>query len=356
MAETDFIPIYGQSDPSLRPAYVARQSGAGYRAPGFIGRGLAGAQPQAAPQQGATSSGDAMAAMRGLYAARAEDGGFGPDNRDGGTRGGQQPTREAQSFQDLLASGALGLIGLSGPGGFASVMNTADRMGYDRNVNGPVTWGDVGAAMNPFGGNSVIGRAANAAYRSVTGSGPDMTRAGGFDPVTGVAHGERAMGIDRSVTSEPLAPPSGAGEGGASGGVPGFDPVTGMAPGEQSLGIDRSVQSSELSEVGGGTAVNDSGALQGGGGQGFEWRKGGPIGKPGAQPRPVTIKAHTGEFVQRPEAVNKYGPSAMAALNSLRAPAAAVKKAATKAPPSRGKGHEKNGRASDALARMKVRR
>jgi len=355
MAETDFVPIYGQSDPSLRPAYVARQSGAGYRAPGFIGRGLAGAQPQSAPQQGATSSGDAMAAMRGLYAARAEDDGLGVGNAEGGIRGGQQSTREAQSFQDLLASAAMGALALSGPGGFGAVMNTADRMGYDRNVNGPVTWGDVRSAMSPFSsGNNTISRSMAAAYNAVTGSGPDLSRPGGFDPVTGVAPGERDLGINRSVTSEPLAPPSGEG---GSGGGSGFDPVTGMAPGERDLGIDRSVQSSEIGSAGGGASANDSSAPQGSSGQGYEWRQGGPIGKPGAPPKPVTIKAHTGEFVQRPEAVNKYGPSAMAALNSLRAPAAAVKRAAvTKAPPSRGKAPEKKGGAGDALARIKARR
>ncbi len=357
MAETDFVPIYGQSDPSLRPAYVARQSGAGYRAPGFIGRGLVGAQPQSAPQQGATSSGDAMAAMRGLYAARAEDGGPGGYGEgQGALSGGQQGTRQAQSFNDLLASAALGALGLSGPGGFGAVMNTADRMGRDRNINGPVEWGDVLNALNPLSaGNSAIGRPLSAAYRSVVGAGPEISLDGGFDPVTGMAHGERAMGINRSVTSEPLAPPSGEG----SGAVPGFDPVTGMAPGERDLGIDRSVQSSEIGAVGGG--AGDPGPSSQGdptGGQGPEHlRMGGPVGKPGSKPVPRPIVAHTGEFVQRPEAVNKYGPSAMAALNSLRAPAAAVKKVTvTKAPPSRGKGNEKKGGASDALARMKARR
>ena len=365
MAETDFVPLYGGSDQTLRPSLIPRQGGAGYRTPGFIGRGLAGAQPQTAPQTGATSSSDGMAALRGLYAARSSED-LGVGNAEGAIQSGQQPTREAQSFNDLMASMALGGLSFTGPLGFGAVMNTADQMGRERNLNGPVTFSDVRAAMDPFSSrNSTIGRALGAARQSVFGGGEQGVP--GFDPVTGMALGERALGIDRSVTSEPLAPVGGGA--GTNGGVPGFDPNTGMAPGERDLGIDRSVTSEALGPQGGGAGTSNSagdmpGATPGDptGGMGPDHlRNGGPVGKPGSKPMPRPIVAHTGEYVQRPEAVNKYGPSAMAALNSLRAPASAVKAAtsskkptppAKKAPPSSAK----KGGAMDALARMKAGR
>lgn len=347
MAETDYAPIYGNADPALRPSLVSRQSGAGWRAPGFIGRSLAGAQPQTAPSQGAQSSGDAMAAMRGLYASRAGDD-FTGDNSAGVVGGGQQPTRETQSFSDLMASAAMGALALSGPVGMGAYMMGQDRL---PNQSGPVSWDSVKSAMNPFStGNSVIGRGLSAAYNSVIGSGPAEVPSG-FDRQTGMAPGERSLGIDRSVTSEPLAPLGTGGEAAPIGGS--FDPTTGMAPGERDLGIDRSVQSSEIGPIGG-----DAPAPQGP----EQLRTGGFVGKPGSKPVPQIIAAHTGEAVMRPEAVNKYGPSAMSAINAMRAPVAAVKAAtkaappAKKSPPSKGKMPEKKGgTAMDALARMKAR-
>jgi len=366
MAETDFIPMYAQTDPSLRPSLVSRQSGAGWRAPGFIGQYLSGAQPQAAPQAGATSSGDGTAALRGLYAARSNED-YGVGNSQGAVSGGQQPTREAQSFTDLLASAAMGGLALTGPGGFGAYMNAQDRRA---NQTDPVTMREFGQAVNPFGtGNSTFSRALGAAYDALRG-GANNGGVPGFDPVTGMAPGEKSLGIDRSVTSEPLDPIGGAN----NGGVPGFDSVTGMAPGEQSLGIDRSVQSSELGPVGGGAGAgtnSDPGPSTQGdptGGMGPEHlRTGGFVGQPGSKPVPRPIVAHTGEAVMRPEAVNKYGPSAMQAINSMKAPAPAVQAATRGAPPPAKKGApppakkgappaKKGGGGMDALAKLKASR
>lgn len=348
MAETDFVPIYGQADPGLRPSLVARQGMAGYRAPGFIGRALAGAQPNAAPQVGATSSGDGAAALRGLYAARASDD-LGVGNAEGAIQGGQQPTREAQSFNDWAASSALGLLGLTGPAGFGAVMNTADRMGRERNLNGPVGWGDVRSAINPFSaGNSTIGRAAGAAYDSVFGG-------GGRD--TGAFQGPNYDGstLDQSYQGPN---PDGSVVSGASQGPNADGSTVDMGPQQ---GPTESGATVDAGGAGAGSN-SDPGPSPGDptGGQGPEHlRTGGPVGKPGSKPMPRPIVAHTGEFVHRPEAVNKYGPSAMHAINSMRAPAAAVKKATGTAggPPAKGKAPPpKKGGGMDALAKLKASR
>jgi len=342
MAETDFVPIYA-GEQSFRPAYNSRQGNAGFRAPGFIGFGTSSAQPQSAPVQGAQTSADATAALRGLYPARADESGIGIGERSGGINAGQQPTREADSLVDLGVSIAKGLGMMSGVTGLAGGLYSASQRDNTR-----------GYTSKDLFGEGLIGRA----LASVFGSGAPTAATGtepGFDPTTGTAPGERSLGIDRSVTSEPLAPPSGAGEVGSFGGGQ-FDPVTGMSAGERDLGIDRSVTSEGIGDtVGGPQASGGSNAPSGSDGRGFEWRNGGPVGKPGSTPMPVRGTVHTGEFVQRPEAVNKYGPSAMAAINALKADPAGIKKA-TKSPPSKGKMLRKDGPARDALASLKAKR
>lgn len=342
MAETDFMPIYPDAA-AYRPAYNSRQFGAGFRAPGFVGSATSSAQPQTAPTQGAQTSADATAALRGLYPARADENGMGIGERSGGISAGQQPTREADSLVDLGVSIAKGLSMMSGPFGLASGLHGAsqrdNRQGY--------------SAKDLFG-DGLVGRALAAAFGSAPTQGAGAT-AGveGFDPSTGMAPGERALDIDRSVTSEPLAPPAGAGEVSTFGGGQ-FDPTTGMAAGERDLNVDRSVTSESIGTSGGGYQGGSQGDPTGG--QGPEHlRNGGPVGRPGSKPVPRPIVAHTGEFVQRPEAVNKYGPSAMSAINALKADPAGIKKA-TKSPPSNGKMMRKDGSARDALAGLKAKR
>ena len=340
MAETDFVPIYA-GEQSFRPAYNSRQGNAGFRAPGFIGSGTSSAQPQTAPVQGAQTSADATAALRGLYPARADESGMGVGERSGGISAGQQPTREADSLVDLGVSIAKGLGMISGPFGLASGLYEASQRDNRK-----------GYTADDLFGNGLIGRALGSVFGSRNPSNPSAGGTEpGFDPTTGMAPGERSLGIDRSVTSEPLAPPEGMGQTG----TPGFDPVTGMAPGERDLGIDRSVTSEGIGDpVGGGYQGGSQGDPTGG--QGPEHlRQGGPVGRPGSKPMPRPIVAHTGEFVHRPEAVNKYGPSAMNAINALKADPAGIKKA-TKSPPSKGKMLRKDGSARDALASLKAKR
>ena len=345
MAETDFMPIYPDA-PSYRPAYNSRQFGAGFRAPGFVGSATSSAQPQAAPTQGAQTSADATAALRGLYPARADESGMGIGERSGGINAGQQETRQADSLVDLGVSIAKGLGMMQGPIGLASGLYEASQR-----------QGQPGYTAKDLFGDGLVGRALAAAFGSSPTQGAGAT-AGveGFDPATGMAPGERSLDIDRSVTSEPLAPPSGAGEVGGTAG--GFDPTTGMAPGEMG---SREVTSEPLGPPGaeGGAGAGAPGPSSQGdptGGMGPEHlRYGGPVGKPGSKPQPRPIVAHTGEFVQRPEAVKKYGPSAMSAINSLKADPALIKKA-TKSPPSKGKMMRKDGSARDALAGLKAKR
>lgn len=339
MAETDFVPIYA-GEQSFRPAYNSRQGNAGFRAPGFIGSGTSSAQPQTAPVQGAQTSADATAALRGLYPARADEAGLGSGEGQGRLGSGQQPTREADSLVDLGMSIAKGLGMMSGPIGFARGMYDASQRDNTK-----------GYTAKDLFGEGMIGRALSSVFGS---SNPSNPSAGGtepgFDPTTGMAAGERSLGIDRSVTSEPLAPPEGMGQTG----TPGFDPITGMAPGERDLGIDRSVTSEGIGDPVGGYQGGSQGDPTGG--QGPEHlRQGGPVGRPGSKPMPRPIVAHTGEFVHRPEAVNKYGPSAMNAINALKADPAGIKKA-TKSPPSKGKMLRKDGSARDALASLKAKR
>lgn len=335
MAETDFMPIYPDA-PAYRPAYNSRQFGAGFRAPGFVGSATSSAQPQTAPTQGAQTSADATAALRGLYPARADESGMGIGERSGGINAGQQPTREANSLVDLGVSIAKGLGMMSGPFGLASGLYEASQR-----------QGQPGYTAKDLFGEGLVGRALAAAFgQNPTSSGGGATDGvDGFDPTTGMAPGERALGIDRSVTSEPLAPPSGAGEVGGTAGS--FDPTTGMATGEMG---SREVTSEPLGPAGPSSQGDPTG------GMGPEHlRYGGPVGAPGSKPQPRPVIAHTGEFMQRPEAVNKYGPSAMSAINSLKADPALIKKA-TKSPPSKGKMMRKDGSARDALAGLKANR
>lgn len=327
MAETDFVPIYA-GEQSYRPAYNSRQGNAGFRAPGFIGGGGSSAQPQTPPVQGAQSSADATAALRGLYPARADEAGLGSGEGRGAIGSGQQPTREADSLVDLGVSIAKGLGMLSGAGGLASGLYGASQRDNTKGYTAKDLFGD-----------GMVGRA----LASVFGSGNSAPEtAQDFDRTTGMAPGERSLGIDRSVTSEPL---------GVNGSGPGvsIDLDTGMSRGE--LG-SRDVTSESLGPPDGGYQGNSQAGPQT---ESPDFRVGGPIGKPGSKPMPININAHTGEFVHRPEAVKKYGPSAMSAINALKADPAGIKKA-TKSPPSKGKMLRKDGSARDAMASLKAKR
>lgn len=325
MAENDFTPLYA-NEQSYRPAYDSRTFGAGFRAPGFIGMGTSSAQPQTAPVQGAQTSADATAALRGLYPARADESGMGIGERSGAINAGQQPTREADSLVDLGVSIAKGLGMISGPVGFGRGMYEASQR-----------TGQPGYTAKDLFGDNIVGRALAAAFgpaasptNSLTGVPRDLTGPG----VTGEAP---------PPTS--LTPPSDAPATGETGLAPGtgvagqdYSPVSDFGRGDATSGGQTDARGAEREVMSGGV-----------------YRRGGPIGRPGAPPKPVTIKAHTGEFVQRPEAVNKYGASAMSAINALKADPAGIKRAA-KSAPARAKANRKEGSARDALSKIKARR
>lgn len=296
-----------------------------YRSVGFMSPDLQATAPTTGGAQ--VQGGDGTpAALRSIDAIRA---GGGVGEGMGAIGSGQQPTREAQDFGDFANSAARGLGAVMGPFGLASYM--ADQAML------PDQTGRVsGAGLNPFNGG--LAALARSAFGGAAPTGGEIAaKPGEFDMTGEAAARERGFGADYrpgAVTSDPIAPPTDTGQ------IGGFDPTTGMAPGERDMGIDRSVTSEALGPVGteggagagGPSGASGSGAASPDANGDHAWRMGGPVGRPGSAPMPVQGTVHTGEFVQRPEAVNKYGPGVMAALNSLKANPAAVKKAA-KAPP-----------------------
>jgi hypothetical protein len=110
------------------------------------------------------------------------------------------------------------------------------------------------------------------------------------------------------------------------------DPGPG-GPGESSAAAPANGTGESSADSGGGPGAPGTGGPGGPGdagpgdagpgageGSGSSYRVGGLVPGPGGAPQPVPITAHTGEFVIRPEAVQKYGEAFLEAINQGIAP------------------------------------
>lgn len=321
--ENRYMPTLADFTSGGAPRSV-RNARQGFRAPGFYSMGVDTtgnlvAPPPASPTD-ETGGRSAAAALRSMFVPREDSGGAG--NPTGVQTKDAPPD---QRFGDWAWNAARGL---TNPAGYTATQIAKSEIETPGTALSRARDQTELALRDPAGYLS-------GSYEGVTADGRKSS----------AKEGERGYGDDTSVFPGNPGPAPTEG-GGQPGSVEGRDPTTGVgAPdpttgeGGRGVGGDTGVGNDGGGNSGG---ASDSGAGDPGanGGPSGPWRKGGLIPKRRDTvrgPDDQVITAKSGEFVQRPEAVKKYGVPAMAAVNAGRAKITLPSKnAATKGKPVAG--------------------